>query len=138
MTIANIVPNPKGSMLPVVQEYRKEMSRLGYSVDPFSLEGYIAATILVDLIKRSGCPVTKEKLVAIAKQTKDYKLEGLVLSYDEQTKELTKDIWLDTGEGEWLYRPVKDEPIKEQQNIEQEIIAPDNQSDILSSQQNIT
>ena len=130
MTIANVVPDPKGSMLPIVQEYRKEMDRLGYPFDPFSLEGYIAATILIDFIKRAGCPITKEKLVATAQQTKEYKLEGLVLTYDPNTKELTKDIWLDTGEGEWLYRPVKDNKLKPVQ----ETVAPESQSDILSTQ----
>ena len=126
MTIANIVPNPKGSMLPVVQEYRKAMNSRGYSVDPFSLEGYIAATILVDLIKRTSDPITKDKLVATAQQTKDYKLDGLVLTYDPKTKELTKDIWLDTGEGDWLYRPVKTESVEEKEEIVQDDLLLDN------------
>ncbi len=107
MTIASIVPNPKESQLPIVQEYRKTMNQLGYPLDPFSLEGYIGASITVDLVQRCGCPITVKKLIETAKNTKNYSLKGLTLTYDPQTKELTKDIWLDTGEGDWLYRPVQ-------------------------------
>jgi branched-chain amino acid transport system substrate-binding protein len=63
--ISQVVPYPWGSAPPVVKEYQKAISpnnqesQYGFA----SLEGYLAAKILVEGLKRAGKNPTREKLV---------------------------------------------------------------------------
>jgi branched-chain amino acid transport system substrate-binding protein len=63
--ISQVVPYPWGSSPPVVKEYQKAISpnnqesQYGFA----SLEGYLAAKILVEGLKRAGKAPTREKLV---------------------------------------------------------------------------
>ncbi len=143
MTVVNIVPNPRESTLPIVQEYRQAMASAGYGLDQVSLQSYIAASLFIDLIDRTPYPITKEKMVVEVQTTKDYKFKGLSLTFDPATNELNRDIWLDTGSGDWVYRPgkittPKKEVIQEVEPEQQKTIAPENQLGILSSPQKVT
>lgn len=63
--ISQVVPYPWGTVPPVVKEYQKAISpnnqesQYGFA----SLEGYLAAKVLVEGLKRAGKAPTREKLV---------------------------------------------------------------------------
>lgn len=60
--ISQVMPFPWSDAVPIVAEYQKAMG----SEDKFSftsLEGYVAAAVLVEGIRRSGKNLTREKLV---------------------------------------------------------------------------
>lgn len=100
--IANVVPNPKMSMLSLVEDFRKEASKVGVPLSTFTLEAYLNASIVIEALKKITGPITKEKIVEALEEMKNYDLGGIKLDFDSKTRELSDVIWLDTGESEWV------------------------------------
>jgi len=98
---SNIVPNPEESTLPIVKEYRKAIESHGVPVDTFSLEAYINASILIDVLSRLEKPISPEKIIKSCESMQNYDLKGLKLNFDPETRQLSSSVWLDTGKGEW-------------------------------------
>ncbi len=105
--MVRMVPNPKTSDLEIVQEYRQEAKRINHTPNLVSLEGYINASILFDILKRIKPPLTKDKIVSEFKKIKNYNFKGIELDYNPQTHELGKALWLDTGEGPWIEKQIR-------------------------------
>jgi len=98
---SHIVPSPIYSQLPIVKEFRYIADRYNILKDTFALEGFICATIAVEILKRIKGEVTKEKIIEIAEQFNKFDLGGITLTFNRQTRELCPTIWLDIGVGEW-------------------------------------
>lgn len=65
VVISQVVPFPWSPSIPVVAEYTKSMEKAGNKNLNFSsLEGYLAAKIFVEGLKRAGSGLTREKLVS--------------------------------------------------------------------------
>jgi branched-chain amino acid transport system substrate-binding protein len=60
--VSEIMPSPLHSHLPLVQQYRKEIGTrdIGYT----SLEGYVNAAFLVELLNKTGQGLTREKFMS--------------------------------------------------------------------------
>ncbi len=111
-----VVPNPNTSNLEIVKEYRKEMDALNYPYDIFSLEAYIATSILLDIMKQVEPPITKEKILSKLEQLKDYEFKGLKLTFDPNRRDLARYIWLESGKNQdWVQKRIvkKSSDIKE-------------------------
>lgn len=64
VVISQVVPFPWRSSIPVVNEYARQMAKAGIKELNFSsLEGFIAAKVFVEGLKRAGKDLTREKLV---------------------------------------------------------------------------
>jgi ABC-type branched-subunit amino acid transport system substrate-binding protein len=64
LLVTQVVPFPWRVSMPLVAEYRKNMSEAGYEDLTFSsLEGYIAARVLVEGLQRARRDLTREKLI---------------------------------------------------------------------------
>jgi len=62
--VTQVVPLPWRISMPLVAEYRKRMAESGYEeFTVTSLEGYIAARVLVEGLKRAGRNLTRERLI---------------------------------------------------------------------------
>ena len=102
-----VVPNPHTSDLEIVKEYRKEMDAHHYPYDIFSLEAYIATSILLDIMKQTEPPITKEKILNKLEQLKDYDFKGLKLTFDPNRRDLARYIWLESGENQdWVQKKI--------------------------------
>lgn len=102
-----VVPNPNTSNLEIVKEYRAEMDKNGDPYDIFSLEGYIATSILLDAIKHIDPPITKEKILKRLESYQDYEFKGLTLTFNPERRDLAKYIWLETGDNkEWAKKKI--------------------------------
>lgn len=99
---ANLIPNIKTSNLKIATEYREAIKQNGYEINPYSFMGYLSADIFIEIVKKTGLPITKEKIISFIEKIKDYNHKGLKLNFNHQTKELTKNIWIDTGQKEWI------------------------------------
>ncbi len=99
--IVNVTPNPETSDLEIVKEYREMAKKNNVAIDMISLEGYINSNILVHILKQIKGAITKEKIIEIAENIKNYNLNGLILNFNPQTRELSNKLWLDTGKEEW-------------------------------------
>lgn len=102
--ISRVVPNPENSTIEIVKEYQIEMAREYPDVrlDVDSLEGYINASILLYLLGSIDRPYTHEKILAAARKINNLNFKGLILNFDTKTQSLSKNVWLDLGDGEWI------------------------------------
>ena len=100
--IAQRVPDPQKSSLEIVQEFRTDAEKNKLPLDVFALEAYIGTSLTIDFLKKISGPITKESLQKVIKDTKNYAYKGLQLSYNPETGELINNVWLDTGEGDWI------------------------------------
>ncbi len=105
--VSNIVPDPEKSTLPLAKEYRDAIAGHGIPVDTFSLEAYINASILINILKDIEKPITPEKIITSCEKMKNYNLKGLTLNFDPETRQLSNSIWFDTGKGEWKKTEIK-------------------------------
>ena len=102
-----VVPNPRTSTLPIVQEYRNIMDKNNYPYDLFSLEAYITTSILVEISKDIEPPITAQKILKKLESLHHYPYKGLTLTFDPYTRSLARYIWLETGnEEEWMKKEI--------------------------------
>ncbi len=99
--IASVVPNPETSELAIVKRFRKEAKKHNVQMDTFALEGYINTSILIDVIKKIIGPITKDAIIAEIEKIKKYDFEGLLLDFNQKSRELLGYIWLYTGGSHW-------------------------------------
>lgn len=99
--LTSAVPNPESSNLEIVQEYRMNAKKYDTKIDKLSLEMYMNASILFDLIERLEGEITKEAIIETAENTHNYLFKGLELDFNPQTRELSHKMWLDTQSQEW-------------------------------------
>jgi ABC-type branched-subunit amino acid transport system substrate-binding protein len=83
VAISQVVPFPWNVGTPVVKEYQKllaaETGKDNYSFT--SLEGFIAAKVLVEGLRRAGRDLTRDKLIAALETMNDYDVGGFIVTY---------------------------------------------------------
>jgi ABC-type branched-subunit amino acid transport system substrate-binding protein len=84
VAISQVVPFPWSPTVPVVKEYQQAMAKAGEANISFTgLEGYIAAKVFVEGLRRAGKDLTREKLIeALEKGPID--VGGFQVSYTPQ------------------------------------------------------
>jgi branched-chain amino acid transport system substrate-binding protein len=81
--IAQVVPFPWNPATPVVRDYQRQIAPNGGESDYNfgSLEGYIAAKVFVEGLRRAGKEPTREGLVAALETLRDFDLGGYYVTY---------------------------------------------------------
>lgn len=88
VAISQAVPNPAKSNLPIVAEYRRDMAALkpspaGHS--PFTLEGYIAARVLIEAVRATGKATPTGRDVQAALERLNREIGGLPVRFRPDT-----------------------------------------------------
>lgn len=99
--ISNVVPNPEKSDIPLVKEYRDAMREKGRELDTFSLEAYIGATVLVDILSHVAKPITKEKIIDAIESRPAGMIKGFPIQFNKEKRQLINTVWLNTGKDTW-------------------------------------
>jgi ABC-type branched-subunit amino acid transport system substrate-binding protein len=81
--ITQVVPFPWNLGVPVVREYQRDLTAFtGKSEYSFtSLEGYIAAKVLVEGLRRTGANLTRERFVQTMESSFSYDTGGFIVNY---------------------------------------------------------
>jgi ABC-type branched-subunit amino acid transport system substrate-binding protein len=79
--ISQVVPFPWDSTLPVVKEYRRAMEEANAEPGFGSLEGYIAAKIMTEGLKRAGRKLDRESFIKAMESVRDFDVGGFKVSY---------------------------------------------------------
>ena len=81
--ISQVVPFPWNAGMPVVRDYQKLfLAKNGKEAYSFtSLEGFIAAKVMVEGLRRAGRDLTRERLVAALESMSDYDVGGFSVTY---------------------------------------------------------
>jgi ABC-type branched-subunit amino acid transport system substrate-binding protein len=85
--ISQVVPYPWVAREPVVDEYHRLYVREKKGAPAYaSLEGFIAAKVLVEGLRRAGRPLTVERFVAAMEGMRDADLGGYAVTYSPQDR----------------------------------------------------
>lgn len=87
VAISQAVPNPVRSNLPLVLAYRRDMAKhqATAGLSPFTLEGYIAARVLIEAVKATRKPHPTGRDVQAALEHLVLNLEGLPVNFRPDT-----------------------------------------------------
>ncbi|MCG6876702.1 MAG: ABC transporter substrate-binding protein [Betaproteobacteria bacterium] len=82
VVISQVVPFPWYPGVPVVKEYQRILKAAGITEYNFgSLEGYLAAKVMVEGLRRAGRDLTRERLIAALETMDNVDLGGFVVSF---------------------------------------------------------
>ncbi|HVK54715.1 MAG TPA: ABC transporter substrate-binding protein [Burkholderiales bacterium] len=83
--VAQVVPLPWNTGVPVVSEYQKRMIEISSRDFTFTgLEGFIAAKVMVEGLKRAGKDLTREKFIAAMETMKGFDVGGVRVTYSPE------------------------------------------------------
>jgi len=96
VAVSQVVPFPWNTGVPVVKEYQQQLDasadKQEYSFT--SLEGFIAAKVLVEGLRRSGTDLTREKFINAMETIRDFDLGGYWVTFTPATHNGSKFVEL--------------------------------------------
>ena len=88
VTISQVVPFPYVPSSAIVREYQQRMKEAGHKDFDFSsMEGYLAARVLVEGLKRAGRKPTREGLTEALESLRDWDVGGFIVNYGPKNHE---------------------------------------------------
>lgn len=107
VAISQVVPFPWSPSVAVVKEYQKTMAQFAPK-SPYSfgsLEGYIAAKVFVEGLKRTGKELTRDKFIATLEKTNDLDVGGFHVSFAPNKHDASKyvDLTIIGKSGKFLH-----------------------------------
>lgn len=95
VAIAQVVPFPWDPSTAVVKEYQQVLTKAGIKDFNFSsLEGFIAAKVMVEGLKRAGKDPTREKLIAGLERMNNVNLGGFEVGFSPTNHSGSKFVYL--------------------------------------------
>jgi ABC-type branched-subunit amino acid transport system substrate-binding protein len=105
VAISQVMPFPWGASVPVVKEYQQLMHKAGQKEFNFSaVEGYVAAKVFVEGLRRAGRDLTREKLIAALEKMQDVDIGGFYVSFSPKNHNASKfvDLTIIARDGKFL------------------------------------
>jgi branched-chain amino acid transport system substrate-binding protein len=102
--ISQVVPFPFSPSTPVVKEYQGRMRNIGFTDYDFtSLEGYIAAKVMVEGIRRAGRNLTREGLITAMESMNRVDFGGFEAAFSNKDRAASKlvDLTIIAGDGKF-------------------------------------
>lgn len=85
VTISQVVPFPFSPSTPIVREYQQRMGEIGVTDYDFSsMEGYLAARVLTEGLRRAGRTLSREGLIAGLESLRDVNMGCFSVTYGPQ------------------------------------------------------
>ena len=82
VAISQVMPFPWSASVPVVKEYQQMMLKAGNKEFSFTtVEGFIAAKVFVEALRRNGRDLTRAKLIATLEKMQDVDIGGFFVSF---------------------------------------------------------
>jgi len=82
VVISQVVPYPWNSAMPLIAEYQAAMKKIGATEFSYaSLEGYVAAKVMVEGLKRAGASPTPDSLQKGLESFRTLDIGGIAVSY---------------------------------------------------------
>ena len=84
--LAQVFPNVRNRAMRIVRDYQDDLVRFGGGAKPslMQFEGYIAARVLAEGLRRAGKAPTRQKLVVALDSMRNFDLGGFVVDFSER------------------------------------------------------
>jgi len=105
VAISQVMPFPWGASVPVVKEYQQLMRKAGQKDFTFtSVEGYVAAKIFVEGLRRSGKDLNREKFITALESMGDVDVGGYFVGFSPNNHNGSKyvDLTIIARDGKFL------------------------------------
>ncbi|MBA3752529.1 ABC transporter substrate-binding protein [Candidatus Dependentiae bacterium] len=99
---AQVVPNPRTSMLEIAKDYRRDIAPYGLLPDTYSFEGYIYGSLAADFFRKIKGPINPQSLAHVIENLKNYPFKGLTLTYDPSNRQIANNLWLEVSNDTWI------------------------------------
>ena len=91
VTISQVVPFPYTPSSAIVREYQQRMTEAGHKDFDFSsMEGFLAAKVFVEGVRRAGKNLTRESLRAGLESMREVDLGGFIVNYSPKNHEASR------------------------------------------------
>ncbi|MEX0848969.1 MAG: ABC transporter substrate-binding protein [Candidatus Dependentiae bacterium] len=111
--IPNTVPDPATSDIPIAQEFRKDAQKNDAPITGFAFEAYINTALIAYIIDQIEGDISIDAIIKAAESIKDVDFKGLKLNFNDNTRELSSQIWISKGDGSpWTEVAVEPEEIE--------------------------
>jgi ABC-type branched-subunit amino acid transport system substrate-binding protein len=88
VAVSQVVPFPYVPLTAVVREYQQRMQEAGHKDFDFtSMEGFLAAKVMLEGLRRAGHNLTRETLVAELERLRQWDMGGFTVSYSPTNHE---------------------------------------------------
>ena len=81
VVISQVMPFPFSKVLAIQREYAQAMGGTAGSVNFGTMEGFIAAKVFTEALRRAGKDPTREKLIAAFESMRDYDVGGFAINF---------------------------------------------------------
>jgi ABC-type branched-subunit amino acid transport system substrate-binding protein len=105
VAISQVMPFPWSGSVPVVKEYHQLMAKAGSRDYNFSaVEGFVAAKVFTEGLKRAGRDLTREKFIATLERMHDVDVGGFYVSFSPKNHSASKfvDLTIIGRDGKFL------------------------------------
>ncbi len=105
VAISQVMPFPWAASVPVVKEYQQLMLKAGQKDFTFStVEGYVAAKVFVEGLRRAGKDLNREKFIAALETMGDVDVGGFFVSFSPKNHNGSKfvDLTIIARDGKFL------------------------------------
>ncbi|MDE2049071.1 MAG: ABC transporter substrate-binding protein [Betaproteobacteria bacterium] len=80
--VSQVMPYPYGSPTPIALEFNNALKAAGQSDPDYgAMEGYIAAKVFTEALRRAGRDLTREKLITALESIRDYNVGGFMVDF---------------------------------------------------------
>jgi ABC-type branched-subunit amino acid transport system substrate-binding protein len=105
VAISQVMPFPWAPSVPVVKEYQQLMLKAGHKDFTFtSVEGYVAAKVLVEGLRRAGKDLNRDKLIAALETMNDVDVGGYFVGFSPKNHNGSKfvDLTIIARDGKFM------------------------------------
>lgn len=86
----------------LLREYKDQIAKMNEISTPFTLEGYISASLMVDILQRVQGDITSETINKALETMDNYTYKGMQLNFDASMRSIAHYLWLYLEKDKWL------------------------------------
>jgi ABC-type branched-subunit amino acid transport system substrate-binding protein len=105
--VSQVVPDPLNRGVPIVRDFQNDFQKYapaGSQLSATILEGYVAARVLVEGLRRAGAEPTRARLTASLQALRNFDVGGMIIGFDSPSRSGSRyvDIAILGGDGKLL------------------------------------
>jgi branched-chain amino acid transport system substrate-binding protein len=107
--VSQVVPFPWDASLKVVADYQAAIKAADPQAEPefVSLEGYLVGRLVIAALDKTGADPTREGLLATIKQTGQFDIGGLAMTFGPDDNEGLDTVFLTVLQADGKFKPVE-------------------------------